>query len=366
MKVSCPFYEQKICLSCDWITQPYEEQLEKKAQLAQSILGVTPTTIHASSVQSFRDKIKLAVGGSYEQPLLGMMNNNLKVTDLTGCLVQNHELNALVPQLKEFIQLARLEPYDITKKSGELKFLILFISPHTQEKYLRFVLRSQEAVTRIQKHLDFLSAFGVISVNLQPLDAAILEGEKELILTRKNFIRHQLNGLDFELHPKSFVQTNSHLAEKLYSSAQSWIKELPIKKILDLFCGMGPFALHLYQAGLEVVGFEINAWSIESAQSSNQLQNKKVQFITQDTHQLTTLPSCDLMVVNPPRRGLGESLNLILKSKPKYLLYSSCHIQSLGQDWMKLQADYKISRVEIFDFFPHTEHFETLVLMENI
>jgi len=70
--------------------------------------------------------------------------------------------------------------------------------------------------------------------------------------------------------------------------------------------------------------------------------------------------------VNPPRRGLGkEGVSLLLASKPPHLIYSSCSIESLARDVEALSKQYKIEKIQIFDLFPHTAHFETLIHLKT-
>ena len=73
----------------------------------------------------------------------------------------------------------------------------------------------------------------------------------------------------------------------------------------------------------------------------------------------------DLLVVNPPRRGLGKALcQDIARLSPRWLLYSSCNAQSLAQDLVAL-ADYKLMKVQLFDMFAHSNHYEVLTLLQR-
>jgi 23S rRNA (uracil747-C5)-methyltransferase len=367
MKLSCDFFNKKLCSSCSQITLDLNDQLTNKISQTEKMLDRKIDQVFESPPSHFRDKVKWAVGGDLINPKLGLINSELEIIDLTGCQVQNENLNQLVPKLKAFIKKCTLTPYNIMTQTGELKYLIAFESLHTNERYLRFILRSKESLDRIKKNISELTDdFHVISVNLQPLPAAILEGEDEILLSKNHFINHQLNQEIYKLHPQSFVQTNTLMAEKLYKRAKIILSTLPVKTVIDLFCGHGPFALSVFSKDYKIYGYEINKNSIQSAIESAHIQQKLISFFTKNTHELIELPKSDLMIVNPPRGGLGVTLKLILKNSPDYILYSSCNLESLSSDLKSLAADYEIQTLELFDMFPHTHHHEILALLKKI
>ena len=169
-----------------------------------------------------------------------------------------------MPALAAFVTRARLEPYDVPSRRGELKNLLVTESPDG-ELMLRFVLRSQEPVTRIRKHLPALQAevprLAVVTVNLLPEHRAVLEGEREVVLTGEATLPMRLaTGVTLQLGPRSFFQTNTPVAEALYEQARAWVDGLPgVRTVWDLYCGVGGFALHLASPGREVLGVEVSA-----------------------------------------------------------------------------------------------------------
>ena len=237
----------------------------------------------------------------------------------------------------------------------------------------RFVLRSTQAIADIQHYLPALMAalpnLEVVSVNIQPLPAAIVEGEQEILLTEQKVLTHWLNELPLYCHPRSFFQTNSQVAAQLYAQAQSWIADSQPSQLWDLFCGVGGFALHAAQVMQgKVTGIEINADAIESAQRSAQHLglSDRLQFraLTADDFAHTaTDAAADCIIVNPPRRGIGAHLCQFLNdSTATQLIYSSCNPESLAEDLKRLHQ-FKPIQARVFDMFPHTQHAEVLVLL---
>lgn len=330
-------------------------------------LGITPLPPFQGPRWHFRDKIKLAVSGSLENPILGLLLTDLQTgVELLDCPVQAEALNHELPGLIDFITKWKLVPYQAVTKKGELKGLILSWSPTTGEKMLRFVLRSKEALDRIRLGLSELSQFTVVSVNLQPIPHAILEGPEEIILSEKSFITHLSADVQLMYSPQSFMQTNSVVATQLYQTATEWLLPWCGQKALDLYCGVGGFALHMAHAGLTVRGVEINASAVKIAQQAALLNNLAVDFMAQDAAEIEALWQQwqpQVVLVNPPRRGLARGVETILRHLPPVLLYSSCSPESFALDWESLQHHYVAKRTKVFDMFPHTNHFEVLTLM---
>jgi len=363
----CRHYDAGRCRSCSLITTPLEQQHVDKTERLRLITGISPETLVTGPAWHFRDKVKLTVSGLVESPVIGLLQDDLSgAVELLDCPVQSESLNRELPALKEFITRWRLTPYDIPKRTGELKGLILSHSPTSRQKMLRFILRSKESLDRIRQGLSELSAFDVVSVNLQPVPHAILEGPEEIILTSQTTLAHRANGLTLHFSPQSFMQTNSAVAQELYATATAWLAEWKNEKALDLFCGVGGFALHLARAGHPVHGVEINTSAVANAHMSARELKLSTQFTASPAEMISALwrewdPT--VVVVNPPRRGLAQTLELILEMKPAVLLYSSCSPDSLATDLDALKASYCATRTKVFDMFPNTHHFESLTLL---
>ena len=279
--------------------------------------------------------------------------------------------------LKDFITRADLVPYNIAKKKGELKYILLTQSRYNQSVMLRFVLRSEQKRSLVERELPRLLTRlpqnSVVSLNIQPRHAAVLEGEKEIFLTEQKTLEERFNRIPLFIRPQGFFQTNPTVAGALYHSAQAWIKNLPVREVWDLFCGVGGFGLHCAKAlqdkGVEVslTGIEISPSAIASAtESAAAIGLKNVNFASLDSAQFAlkkTHKIPDLVIVNPPRRGIGkplaEFLNLL---HAPYLIYSSCNAQSMVRDFESLNA-YALRKVQLFDIFPHTSHYETLAFL---
>jgi 23S rRNA (uracil747-C5)-methyltransferase len=304
-----------------------------------------------------------------ERPVFGMVQRNGEAVDQCHCPLYPASFQPVFAALRPFIARAGLTPYNVARKRGELKYLLLTGSSQGG-MMLRFVLRSttklaqlRAALPELQQQLPQLT---VISANIQPVHMAILEGEQEIALTPAQSLAENFNGVPLWIRPQSFFQTNPQVASTLYATARQWVQQLPVTSMWDLFCGVGGFGLHCATPEMTLTGIEISAEAIKCAQRSAQMMGlEKVQFAALDSTEFATGRDAvpQLVLVNPPRRGIGAELcDFLSQMAPDYLLYSSCNPQTLAEDVARLN-DYQISKVQLFDMFPHTAHFEVLALL---
>jgi len=367
----CPSFVSGQCNSCSLINIPYQQQLAaKQQQLSLMLPPLNWLAPQASETAGFRNKAKMVVSGSADAPVLGIMQQDQGV-DLTDCLLYPAPFQEAFAHIHAFIVLARLQPYDILQRRGELKYVLLSHS-ETGGWMLRFIMRSQHHLAAIRKHLPGLlaswPALSVVTVNIQPVHQAVLEGEQEFVLTEHQMLRQQLNNVALYLQPQSFFQTNSQVAAALYQAARDWVAPLDVKRVWDLFCGVGGFALHLADGERQVTGIEISAPAIACASRSAAELGVNIDFRALDASAFAqaAVQTPELLVVNPPRRGLGAALCArISQLMPAWLLYSSCNPKTLAQDLAQLSM-YQPLQGQLFDMFPHTEHAEVLVLLRRI
>lgn len=379
LETFCPHFNQSHCRSCTWIELDYAAQVARKEERVREALGFFPSVAlepsFKSALQGFRNRAKMTVTGTAQAPVIGLTGVDAldRGRELLDCPIHHPRLNELLAAVPEWIRQGNLIPYNIESRKGELKGLIAFYSPQSDQMYLRFVLRSRECVLRIKKLLpDMRRRFPslvCVSANLQPIPHAILEGPEEIVLSDKAFIEHRLGEVVLNLAPQAFVQTNVEVATALYRTAATWIGRMRPERMLELFCGQGAFAFFASESAARVVGVEINAEAVRTANATAEaLGLKHLQFRCADATRLGAEIlelAPDLILVNPPRRGLAGGVELIEQALPRHFIYSSCHLETLAKDLKRLSSAYHLRKVQLFDMFPHTEHFETLVALER-
>ena len=370
----CALYDAGRCRSCQWLELPVSQQLADKMADLRALLADAPVAEWCAPVcgpeSGFRNKAKMVVSGSVERPLLGMLHRDGAPEDLTDCPLYPQSFAPVFAALKLFIARAGLTPYNVARRRGELKYILLTESRLEGGMMLRFVLRSETKLAQLRAALPELQALlpqlQVITANIQPVHMAIMEGEREIFLTDQQALAENFNGVPLWIRPQSFFQTNPVVASRLYATARDWVRQLPVNHMWDLFCGVGGFGLHSATPEMRLTGIEIAPEAIACAkQSAAELGLHNLHFQALDSTQFATgegdIP--DLVLVNPPRRGIGDELCAYLsRMAPEFIIYSSCNARTMAKDIARL-AGYRIERVQLFDMFPHTAHYEVLTLL---
>jgi len=377
---SCPYFSARTCSSCSLLAIEPGKRIAVKESLVRSALSnysVTPQAVESiripTSPWGSRCKTKVSVTGTTETPIIGIVRSDLSSQDLSECPLTPPHVQALFVTLRHIIQDAKLPPYDIQGRTGELKNIIVMSNHDTSEGILRFVLRSSEAIPRIRKSVAKIQAYHpwvtVVSCNLQPIPAAILEGPDEEILTERRAMEVAYNNLSLSFMPQSFMQVTHEIAAALYSRAAAYVRENSFLHALDLFCGVGGFSLSIAPFVRTITGVEVSQMAVESARSSAaRLGVPHASFFADDVESFlknTLSETIDLVIVNPPRRGLSEGIrNELLRMSPSTIIYSSCDPDTFARDLLHLTKRYTLKLIAPFDMFAMTDHCEVLGILE--
>jgi len=381
-KINCHYYDSDQCRSCSLLNLPLTEIYQNKTkaftELVHSTLGKdTPIAplVKNSIVFPSRSKAKLSVSGSLAQPMIGLMDNqSFEALELLDCPLHYPEINQVLHTVKELISLYKLVPYNIPNQTGELKGLILKSNAKRSEMILRFIFRSTEPLTRMHKVVSALQerhpSLKVISSNIQSIPHAILEGPEEHIHSVTHEIWESYHGFKVAYGPQSFSQVTHESAKALYEKVSHWVKQVGAKNLLELYCGSGAFSLACAPHTKRSLGIELSKDAIRCAKlgaKENGYTHLSFESHDIDKGEGFNFPApIDLVIVNPPKRGLQNSvIKTILQLHPKNIIYSSCNPPSLLRDLASLKGHYQVTQLVPFDMFPLTRHIEMIALLQQ-
>ena len=392
--VDCSYFDAGLCRSCTLLPVPMSTRVEsQQAEVADLLAPFWATGEEGATAENrapeqtwlppvvgpeagFRIKVKMVVAGTTEHPTLGILNDDGMGIDLTDCPLYPESIHTVIRTLPWLIKRAQVPPYNVRKRKGQLKHVIVTAGDDNRVM-VRFVLASQSALPRIQEHLPaFMDACeGVevfsVSANINPVHTAIIEGDEEIALHGPQWLPVTQGRVQLKVRPQSFVQTNTVVASGLYEQVREWVSNAEVSatshgrhlRVWDLFCGVGGFALHVAGPGRQVTGVEVAPAAVESAREVAGENDLGLNFICADAsqwaRQQTQVP--DVLIVNPPRRGMGEDMaGWVEQSGIPHVIYSSCNPRTLAADLAKMPG-YRIEQARFLDMFPHTSHAEVVV-----
>ena len=371
-----PYLEQR-CQSCQYLNGEYQQSIDAKEQeflkFFPQTQSVFKSTYQVKNPAGSRNKAKLSVALIENEMQFGIYDRFQNFKKLEDCPLHMEGINSLLIVIKSLLSKFSITPYNLSKQNGELKNIIITKSDTTQNLLIRFILRSKESVDRLRKVGDELQSMlpevKVVSANIQPKHAAILEGEEEIVLSKNDTIIHHYDNIKLHLGVKSFFQVTSEVARELYSTVADFLKDKKINSMLDLYCGVGAFSFYAAQSVNSVTGVEISSEAIRCAMLSkqdNQVTNAHFKALDVDHLWDELTGDFDCILVNPPRRGVGlSSMQKIKNLAPQYLIYSSCNVETLYSDFTHIQDKYEVIFSRIFDMFPFSKHFEVLMIFKK-
>jgi len=190
-----------------------------------------------------------------------------------------------------------------------------------------------------------------------------------VIVTGKGYVIEKLEDLQFKIGPKSFFQTNTKQAEKLYKVARDHAELTGNEIVYDLYCGTGSIGIFVSELAKKIIGVETVAEAIENAKENAALNNiTHAEFFAGDVIKICNDEFFarhgrpDIIITDPPRAGMHEKLIVkLLEIAAPAIVYVSCNTATQARDLALLSEKYSVEKIQPVDMFPHTQHVENVV-----
>jgi len=295
-----------------------------------------------------------------------------KVLDIHQCEIQKKQGNAILSNVRQFMQSSGEPAYGLRSHEGFWRFCVLRHS-HANDQWMVNIVTStdrpeilhQMATTICQKHPNIVSFMHQISAR----KAAIAVGEREKCLQGKDYIEDNIGPFAFKIAANAFFQTNTQAAVHLYDTVKSFARLKRSDVVWDLYCGTGTIAIWLANSCASVCGIESVADSIANARQNCQTNNiTNCHFICGDIkdHLKEQKEKPDVVIMDPPRAGTHPKvISQLLAVSPQRIVYVSCNPSTMARDLGMLINHYEITDVQPVDMFPHTFHIEAVVRLER-
>jgi 23S rRNA (uracil1939-C5)-methyltransferase len=278
------------------------------------------------------------------------------------------------PIAKEVLALCReynIPAYDEQTHTGTLRHIFLRKAESTGEIMLCLVINAKKLphAEQLAERLALsCPEISTITVNVNRERTNVIFGEKTITLCGGGVITDELGGVRLELSARSFYQVNRAAAELLYRAALEYAAPNRTDILLDLYCGAGAVGLSMAAHVREVIGVEHESAAVKDARRNAALKAiANARFIHADAEQAAKKLAeegvrPDIIVVDPPRKGLSPGLpEIIAGMRPQRLVYISCNPATLARDAARLNVlGYALERAKAVDLFPRTAHVEAV------
>ena len=356
-EVRCPHFG--ACGGCLWQGLKYKEQLRLKAEIFERITGIDAEIRGSPRIWGFRNVSNFIVTVSgiglkgYGKPL--------STVDLKECPVFSKKTPEYLSTLQEFLKETHLKPWNLREKTGEVHYLQMREGKFTGEVMVNLIAHVKPSSGVIEAFKGYFSFADSLYWSLKRDERDDPRGEAGLV-AGKPYIHERIENVTYLIHPNSFFQTNSYALPLLLRAVEGFTDG---ERILDLYSGVGTFGVWLAKRGFEVEGVELNPFAVEMAKENAKLNGVEATFKVGKAEE-TAIGNYDTVIVDPPRKGLREAAELLVRSGVERVVYVSCNPKAFKFDYEKhLKKVYRVGNALLIDMFPHTSHVEAVIELEK-
>jgi len=392
-----PFCEHfGTCGGCKWQHMDYTGQLKFKQKSVADALGriakidvegmmdIVPSPAdryYRNKLEyTFSDKRWLYDGENKEDEMLNMNALGFhipgrfdKILDVKHCYLQAEPSNTLRNSIRDFVIEQGYSFYNLRNHEGALRNLIVRTSSTGEVMVIVvFAYVSEEDVNKLMSFIDagFPEITSLLYIINQKKNDTIFD-QDVIAFKGPEYIHEEMNGIKFRIGPKSFYQTNSIQALRLYEIARDFAGFKGDELVYDLYTGAGTIANFIAGHVKEVVGVEYVPTAIEDAKVNSAINNiTNTKFYAGDMKDVLVADFVaehgkpDVIITDPPRAGMHpDVVNRLMEIEAEKIVYVSCNAATQARDLLVLKEKYDTVKIQPVDMFPHTQHVENVVLL---
>lgn len=392
-----PFCEHfGTCGGCKWQHMTYEAQLKFKQKSVADALGRIAKIdvdgimdiIPSPADRYYRNKLEytfsnkrwLYDGENKEDETLNMNALGFhipgrfdKILDVNHCYLQAEPSNSLRNSIRDFVIEQGYSFYNLRGHEGSLRNLIIRTSSTGEIMVIVvFAYVSEEEVNKLMGFIDagFPEITSLLYIINHKKNDTIFD-QDVVAFKGPEYIHEEMNGIKFRIGPKSFYQTNSIQALRLYEITRDFAGFTGNELVYDLYTGAGTIANFIAGSVKEVIGVEYVPTAIEDAKVNSAINNiTNTKFYAGDMKDVLVADFVaehgkpDVIITDPPRAGMHPDVvaRLMEIEAPK-IVYVSCNAATQARDLLVLKEKYDTVKIQPVDMFPHTQHVENVVLL---
>lgn len=388
-----------ICGGCKWQILPYSEQIRyKQKQVVDNLTRIgkielpeISPIIGSEKTEFYRNKLEFTFSNkrwrTNEEIAEGKVFETMnalgfhipgqfdKVLDIEKCWLQTEDSNEIRNEVRRYALEKELTFFDLRSQEGFLRTLMIRTTSTGELMVIMvFFYEDKETQNALLQHIadKFPQITSLLYIINSKANDTITDQEVN-VFKGNECIYEEMEDLKFKIGPKSFYQTNSDQAYKLYKVARELAQLTGNELVYDLYTGTGTIANFVAHQAKQVIGIEYVPEAIEDAVVNSKLNNiKNTLFYAGDMKDILNAAFIekhgkpDVIITDPPRAGMHDDvINAILLAEPQRIVYVSCNPATQARDLNLMDSKYKVKVVQPVDMFPHTHHVENVILLEK-
>lgn len=356
-------------------TEPASGAWQTLVQLAEES-GLPAPALHSMTPFGHRHRARLAVRGRTRSPKVGLFQlGSHRIVDIPHCGVHHPMINQTVAALKRAIRATETEPYADRPHRGALRYVQIVVERSTERVQVVLVGNgpSPDLLEALSSDLQQRLGEGLqgLFFNAQPERTNAILGPNMVHLAGESAIREKIGGVDVFFPPGAFGQNHLPLFEIAVDQISRRVPDG--SRVAEYYCGVGAIGLGLLSRVSEVRFNERSPDGLNGLarglEERPDVERARAQILRGAAGEsLEGLGEMDVVIVDPPRKGLDPPLlKALAETPPRRLIYLACGLPSLLEELPKLvRTDgLALKGIEAFDFFPFTDHLETLVCLDR-
>lgn len=351
-------------------------QTAKKLEALAQGAGLEAPPLRELPAAGYRHRARLAVRGRPSSPKIGLFQaGSHRIADTPRCPIHHPAINAAAAEIRAAIREVGTAPYADGPHRGALRYLQLCVERPTGRVQVVLVGNAEtpdvlgDLPGAVERRLG--QQLQGLFFNGQPERSNAILGPHWAHLAGEEATREEIGGATVFFPPGAFGQGNLSLFDRAVERIHGLVREGAV--VAECHAGVGAIGLGLLARGFEV---RFNERSVEGLaglarglEARPEPERAKASFFAGAAgDRLDALVGAEVVIVDPPRRGLDAPLvHALAEDPPERLLYLSCGIDSLTRDvaTLTLSGALRVAGLEAYAFLPFTEHVETLVWLDR-
>ena len=361
----------------------YPAQLDfKRKQVKDSLYKIAglsdvevPPTLGMEQPLGYRNKAQVPVRRVNGQLETGFFRKNSHdLLPIEDFYIQDPVIDQVILFTRDLLRRFDLKPYDEKEQSGLIRNLVVRRG-HYSGEIMVILVTTRPKIFRVEQLIEqLIKQFPeIVSVmqNINDKNTNAIFGKEWRTLYGQDYITDQMLGNDFQIAAPAFYQVNTEMAEKLYQTAIDFSELTADDVVLDAYSGIGTIGLSVAKQVKKVYGVEVIPEAVENSRKNAEINGiTNAHYVCAPAEEaiqnwLKEGIQADVILVDPPRKGLAESfIKASVSMEPKKITYISCNVATMARD-IKLYQElgYELKKVQPVDLFPQTHHVECVALL---